>query len=138
MLLAKGLVALGYETQKWHCGFNRVHLEFESKAHARIWMRQNQAGRRNLADAWRVELALGDKADLAEIGRAKQSAAGGDKVSEQAATAFIKNDNTAPKHNTQKEIAKNSGVSSPRGRSRTHLTVEHHKDHCLIHLELDV
>lgn len=59
-----------------------------------------------------AELALGDKADLAEIGRAKQSAAGGDKVSEQAATAFIKNDNTAPKHNTQKEIAKSAGVST--------------------------
>ena len=92
--------------------YQTVHVEFESKAHTRIWIRQNQAGRRNLADAWRVELALGDKADLAEIGRAKQSAAGGDKVSEQAATAFIKNDNTAPKHNTQKEIAKSAGVST--------------------------
>ena len=30
--------------------------------------------------------------------------------------------------NTRAEIAKNSGVSSPRGRSRTHLTVEHHKE----------
>ena len=30
------------------------------------------------------------------------------------------------------------GTSSPWGRSRTHLTVEHHKDHCLIHLELTV
>ena len=59
-----------------------------------------------------AELALGDKADLAEIGRAKQSAAGGDKVSEQAATAFVKNDNTAPKHNTRTEIAKSAGVST--------------------------
>ena len=47
----------------------------------------------------------GDKADLAEIGRAKHAENGGDKVSEQTTSGVIKNDNAAPKHNTQKTIA---------------------------------
>jgi len=92
--------------------FKTVQKEFESRAHVRVWMRQLQRGRRNLPHAWIIDLELGNKADLAEIGRANQSAAGGDKVSEKAVTAFVKNDNTAPKHNTRNEIAKAAGVST--------------------------
>lgn len=91
--------------------FDTVQKEFESRVHVRIWMRQLQRGRRNLSDAWMIELALGDKADLITIGEAKHALNGGDKISEKA-TAVITNDNAAPKHNTQKEIAKAAGVST--------------------------
>lgn len=92
--------------------FKTVTKEFESRVYARIWMRQLQRGRRNLSDGWMIELALGDKADLAEIGRAKHAENGGDKVSEKAKTAVITNDNAATKHNTQKEVAKAANVST--------------------------
>ena len=92
--------------------YKTVQKEFESRAHARVWMRNLQAGRRNLGDAWQLELALGNKADLLEIGKAKQSAAGGDKVSEKA-SAFVTNDKPASApHDTRKEIAKVAGVST--------------------------
>ena len=90
--------------------FQTVEMEFESKAHARIWMRDNQKGRRNLNDAWVIELELGNKADLIEIGRAKSAATVGRPTKE----SLSQNDNNLPepKHNTQKEIAKAAGVST--------------------------
>ena len=78
-------------------------------------MRNNQRGRRNLPDAWKIELELGNKEDLAELGNAKQSAAGGDKKSADAKSLLSNNDKSdppAPKHNTRKEIAKAAGVST--------------------------
>jgi len=50
---------------------------------------------------------------LAEIGKLNQSAAGGDRVSDEAkATAFANIGTSAsPKHNTRDEIAKAAGVS---------------------------
>ena len=105
--------------------FQTVSKEFPSKAHARIWIRQNQAGRRNLPDAWKIDLALGDKDDLAVIGKVKQSES---KIANQNASKniIIKNDNdvftateqqpSSPakpeKHNTQKQIAKAANVST--------------------------
>lgn len=112
--------------------FQTVQMEFESKAHARIWIRRTQAGRRNLPDAWKIELELANKDELAAIGRAKHAANGGDKKSEKAKNGVINNDKGDPseannkteptaapepqskpeKHNTQKEIAKAAGVST--------------------------
>lgn len=93
--------------------FDTVEMEFDSAAHARVWMRSNQAGRRNLPDAWRIELQLGNKADLAEIGRAKMVES---KLDNQNAAKnnFITNDKDefTPTHNTQKEIAKAANVST--------------------------
>lgn len=91
--------------------FETVSKEFESKAHARIWMRQNQAGRRNLPDAWKVELALGDKEDLLLIGSAKIAQSNSDRAIKDE-HHFITNDKVNKTHNTQKEIAKAAGVST--------------------------
>ncbi len=67
--------------------------------------RQGIRGRRNLTDAWKIELELGNKEDLAEIGRAKKSSAGGDKKSTEAKSLLSNNDKSdppEPKHDTRK------------------------------------
>lgn len=88
--------------------FDTVEMDFDSAAHARVWMRGNQTGRRNLPDAWRIELQLGNKADLAEIGAKKRKETEGRPSKE----TVITNDNSSAKHNTQKEIAKAASVST--------------------------
>lgn len=115
--------------------FDTVEMEFDSIAHARIWMRSNQQGRRNLNPAWQIEMELGNKADLLEIGRRAMAAGGGDKVSEYARaglsfcdkpatfaalTKFDDNTEDPPVPftptpqpvNTRVEIAKAAGVST--------------------------
>lgn len=49
-----------------------VQKSFDSRPQARIWIRANQYGRRNLSSFVRAELALGDKADIAEIAKGQQ------------------------------------------------------------------
>jgi len=86
--------------------YDTVEMQFESKAHARIWMRENQRGRRNLSPAWKVELELGNKADLLEIGKKTQG---------RRTDLLSENDKKLelpPPVNTQKQIAKAAGVSS--------------------------
>ena len=75
--------------------------------------RNNQRGRRNLTKAWEIELELGNKEDLAAIGKAKMAKAGGDKKSESAKSGLSHVDKPdQPKHNTQAEIAKAAGTST--------------------------
>lgn len=88
--------------------FDTVEMAFDSAAHARVWMRSNQAGRRNLPDAWRIELQLGNKADLAAIGRQKYK----DTVGRPSNEIVVTNDHELPKHNTKKIIAEAAGVST--------------------------
>jgi len=52
--------------------FDTVPTEFNSRAEARLWIRKNQLGRRNLSDFTRASLALGMKDDVAEIAKARQ------------------------------------------------------------------
>jgi len=88
--------------------FETVVKEFDSRVHARIWMRQLQRGRRNLSDGWLIELALGDKADLLLIGAAIRKETEGRPSKESVVT----NDSRLPKHDTRKEVAKAAGVST--------------------------
>lgn len=92
--------------------FDTVSMEFESIAHARVWMRNNQLGRRNLNDGWRVEMVAGNKDDLLAIGREKQSDAGGDKKSQDYKIGFINNDKPSESHNTQKILAEQADMST--------------------------
>jgi N6-adenosine-specific RNA methylase IME4 len=89
--------------------FETVQIQFESRTHARIWMRNNQAGRRNLTTAWRLDLELGNKQDLLEIGKAKRV-----ETLKQNASVLSQNDRTesVPTLNTRVEIAKAAGVST--------------------------
>ena len=77
--------------------FETVVKEFDSRVHARIWMRQLQRGRRNLSDGWLIELALGDKADLLLIGAAIRKETEGRPSKESVVT----NDSRLPKHDTR-------------------------------------
>jgi hypothetical protein len=85
--------------------FKTVHVLFPDEINARIWIRSNQIARRNLSDAWKIELALGNKEDLALIGKEKkiQTLKQGTKL-----PVLSNNDKTAkpPAHNTRSEIAK--------------------------------
>jgi N6-adenosine-specific RNA methylase IME4 len=104
--------------------FDTVGMDFDSRLHVRIWMRDNQAGRRNVNAAWRIELELGNKADLIEIGKAVKVESGKEARALQLGV-LSQNDNTPddhepdapfttvpPKHDTRKHIAKAAGVST--------------------------
>jgi len=96
-------------SQKWDLDYETESKHFDSEIDVRIWMRNNQKGRRNLTKAWMIELELGNKEDLALKGEQSKS----EKVSHfrQTGEVLSLNDNT-PTHNTQKEIAKNAGTST--------------------------
>jgi len=56
--------------------FDIHEAKFKSKEDARIWIRNNQAGRRNLPAAWRIELELGNKEDRLALGKSKMASSG--------------------------------------------------------------
>lgn len=93
--------------------FQTVEVSFDSRTEARIWIRNNQFGRRNLSAAWRIELELGNKQDLQEIGKAKKVEAGKEARGKQLGVLST-NDKTLEQkpHNTRTEIAKAAGVST--------------------------
>jgi N6-adenosine-specific RNA methylase IME4 len=93
--------------------FNTISLAFEDRESARVWIRNNQKGRRNLTPAWLIELELGNKEDLARIGAAKRVESGKE-TGRGNKKVLSQNDNTfvdPKKHNTRTEIAKKAGVS---------------------------
>ena len=73
-----------------------------------------QRGRRNLSPAWKVELELGNKADLIVIaGESRKDKMTGNQNAAKEKTELSQNDKTVlPPVNTQKEIARAAGVSS--------------------------
>ena len=74
--------------------------DFESKENVKVWMIDNQKGRRNLTDGWKFELAQARKAILAEKGKENQ-------IRKPADSVLSTVDKT--KHNTREEIAKDLG-----------------------------
>lgn len=96
-------------SQRWDLDYETESKSFNDEIDVRIWMRNNQKGRRNLSKAWVIELELGNKEDLALKGEAIRV----EKISHfrQEGETLSQNDNI-PKHNTQKEIAKAAGVST--------------------------
>lgn len=92
--------------------FSTVEREFSSREAARIWMRENQNSRRNLNAAWRIEMALADKADLAKVGAAKYQQTVGRPSKEKSLSHGDSDKSPAPKHNTRAEIAAKSKTST--------------------------
>ena len=96
--------------------FDVVHMDFDSKTAVKVWMINNQEGRRSLTDGWRFDLAHAKKEFLLEVGKAAKISAGSDygeghKKSEVLSTI----DKTSEKpetHNTRNEIAKDLGWST--------------------------
>lgn len=86
--------------------------EIKDRADARIWIRNNQMGRRNLIPAWRIELELGNKDDELLKGKAQMSEAG--KIGRAIQLGGLsQNDKPLPEpHSTRTTIAKSAGVST--------------------------
>jgi N6-adenosine-specific RNA methylase IME4 len=93
--------------------FATVELHFENIERVRIWMRKNQMGRRNLNDTWRIKLQLGNKADLADIGRQRMVQGGGDRKSEGARSGLSVADRPDQlEHSSRLQIAVAAGTST--------------------------
>ena len=94
---------------RWNLEYETETKRFDNEIDVRIWMRNNQKGRRNLSKAWCIELELGNKEDLALKGEAIRV----EKISHfrQEGQTLSLNDNVS-KHDTRKEIAKAVGVST--------------------------
>jgi hypothetical protein len=101
---------------------------FADEAAARIWIRKNQLGRRNVNEAWRIELARANKKELEAEGTAKMAKGGGDRKSAKAKSGLSKMDKPdLPAHDTRKEIAK-AAKSSVGQVARAEVVIERRPD----------
>lgn len=82
--------------------FEVVQKSLDGRPQARMWIRSNQYGRRNLSSFVRAELALGDKADIAEIAKSQQGKR--NDISPTLAEGFKPVD-------TREEVSKRAGIS---------------------------
>ena len=60
--------------------FEIKEMDFESREEAKLWILDNQLGRRNITDAMRIELALSKTELLRQKAKENQIRAGGDKT----------------------------------------------------------
>jgi hypothetical protein len=86
--------------------FDVTELEFESRDEAKVWMIDNQKGRRNLTDGWKFELQQKRKAILLEKGKESQG------TRTDLLSNIDKKFEAPSKHNTQQELAKELGWST--------------------------
>ena len=90
--------------------FKTTEKKFDSEEDAKIWMINNQKGRRNLTDGWKWELIQTKKQLLLEKGREKLSEAGskhkGNQHSEMEGLSTV---DKVDKHNTRKKSLKRLG-----------------------------
>ncbi|MCL2422066.1 MAG: hypothetical protein FWD03_09435 [Defluviitaleaceae bacterium] len=89
--------------------FEVKEMTFESREEVKLWILENQMGRRNLTDAMRIELALCKADMLKEKARANQSQAGGDRTSDGALLAKRTKPINEP-INVRKTMAKDAAV----------------------------
>jgi len=83
--------------------------EFESEDAVKIWMIDNQKGRRNINDWWRYELAQVKEEILKRKGREKQKET---LMQGQTLPVLSTIDKTEKPHNTREEVAKELGWST--------------------------
>lgn len=82
-----------YEIARKHgLEYRVVEKEFRDEDEATLWIIDNQFGRRNLPDVDRIMLSQKRSGVLAEMAKKRQKEAGGDKKSEKAKIAVVKND----------------------------------------------
>ena len=98
--------------------FKITQKEFDTEVDVRIWMRENQMGRRNLTKAWSVDLQLENKQDLKAKGKdsVKAKMKGNTNASKSdlpRKTELSQNDTTVSAgHSTREDVAKAAGVST--------------------------
>ena len=89
--------------------YKTVNKEFKDGNAVKIWMIDNQNGRRNLTDGWKYKLQQIRKEILLEKGKEEQAKAGGDK---KTLLSIVDKSDVKIKehrHNTQQEVAKGNG-----------------------------
>ena len=90
--------------------FEVKDVYFESRKEAKLWILENQMGRRNLTDAARIELALCKEELLKGLAKERLSRAGGDKYGNK--TPMFKSSTEDEQSGTvRKAIAKEANVS---------------------------
>jgi len=83
--------------------FSILEKDFADSGAAKLWMIDNQNGRRNLTDGWKYQLTQSKKEILLEVGKKTQG----------ARTDILSTiDKKLPEHNTQKTIANDLGWST--------------------------
>lgn len=82
--------------------------EFETREEVKVWMINNQKGRRNLTDGWKWELARIKKKILEERGREKQLST----LKKGEEKPVLSESDKTEKHNTREEIAQELGWST--------------------------
>lgn len=94
--------------------FDTITKHFESLDAVKLWMIDNQKGRRNLSDWVKLELAQVKREILAAKGREKmvESKLGNSNASKTSLSIIDNDVFPEPKHNTREEIAKDLGWST--------------------------
>ena len=90
--------------------FEVKDIHFDSRDEAKLWILENQLGRRNLTDAARIELALRKEEMLKSLAKEKLKAAGGDKYGNKTPLTESSTEHVKP-INVREAIAKEAGVS---------------------------
>lgn len=85
---------------RWNLDYKTESKYFKNENDVKIWMIDNQNGRRNLTDGWKYKLQQNRKEILLEKGKEKMSLGG--ELKEALSTI----DKPLPKHDTRKQIAK--------------------------------
>jgi hypothetical protein len=102
--LWRGYIADGHNRysvcKKHNIPFSTQILHFNNENEVKIWIAENQLGRRNLSDAKRIEIAAAKLSFLQEKAKENQSAAGGNLRGQ-----------TSEPINMRKSIAQSAGVS---------------------------
>ncbi len=93
------------QSSRWQMEAKLDEDEFASKDDAKIWMIDNQKGRRNLTDGWKWELAQAKKSILLDKGRENKGA-----NQHTPERVLSKVDKTH--HNTRDELARELGWST--------------------------
>lgn len=96
-------------SQRYNLPFDTIEKDFESEDQVKIWMIDNQKGRRNLTDGWIWELAQERKKLLHEKGEHKYKLTAG---RPKKSLSNVDNDLSKENHNTQKEISTELGWST--------------------------
>ena len=105
-----GILIDGYNCyeicNKYDVPFNVEFLDFNSREEAKLWIINNQLGRRNLSDAMKIKLASQKNEYLKALAKENQSRAGGDKAVLTETTKAVDKP-----INVRKAIANDAGVS---------------------------
>ena len=97
--------------QKHDIPFETKQMEFPSRSHAKIWILDNQFGRRNISAWQRGQMALEYKDIISDMARENQALAGGDKKSEEYKSLPQNSDEPIAPIDTNEELAKKVGLS---------------------------